>query len=158
MVRAIAQCPAILAGHPPAMSHANGDWSASTGHELAALRPRVPLDASCRHHDWTPLPDLLATAREPDEDASEAVEFLRSLLGVLNPRELVVLKLRFGLDGAPRHTLSQVSKVLAVSKERVRQIQERALQKLRVAADERDGLGPGPALDRDAGEPLSGLS
>jgi hypothetical protein len=103
----------------------------------------------------TPLPDRFATTREPDENQSEAVEFLGSLLGVLKPREQVVLKLRFGLDGQPRHTLSQVGKALAITGERVRQIQDRALQKLRVAVAERDGLGPSPALDRDAGEPLS---
>jgi RNA polymerase primary sigma factor len=70
------------------------------------------------------------------------VELLGSLLGVLTPREQVVLKLRFGLDGQPRHTLSQVGKALAITKERVRQIQEQALQKLRIAAEERDGLVP----------------
>jgi RNA polymerase primary sigma factor len=87
------------------------------------------------------LSDLLATAREPDEDESEAAEFLHSLLHVLKPRELVVLKLRFGLDGEARHSLSQVSQLLGISKERVRQIQERALQKLRIAADEQEASG-----------------
>jgi hypothetical protein len=103
----------------------------------------------------TPLSDRFATTREPDENQSEAVEFLGSLLGVLKPREQVVLKLRFGLDGESRHSLSQVGKALAITGERVRQIQDRALEKLRVAAAERDGPGPNPALDRDAGEALS---
>ena len=52
------------------------------------------------------------------------------LLAALNPREQLILKLRFGLDGQPRHSLSQIGEVLAVSKERVRQIQDRALRKL----------------------------
>jgi RNA polymerase primary sigma factor len=143
--RAIAQCPTIPVGLAAAAHQSREDRSATPWRELAALRPRVPLDASCRNDGLTPLSDLLATAREPVENESEAVEYLRSLLGVLRPREQVVLKLRFGLDGESRHSLSQVSTALAISKERVRQIQERALEKLRVAADERDGLGPGPA-------------
>ena len=156
--RAIAQCPVIPAGRPAAAHHSDGDRSAATWRELAALRPTVPLDACCRSDGLTPLSDFFATPREPDENQSEAVEFLGSLLGVLKPREQIVLKLRFGLDGQPRHTLSQVGKALAITGERVRQIQERALEKLRVAAAERDGLGPSPALDRDAGEPLFSLS
>jgi RNA polymerase primary sigma factor len=156
--RAIAQCPAAPAELPAASPHAHGGRSATTWCELAALRPTVPLDAPCRTDDVTPLTDFLATTREPDANPNEAVELLRSLLGVLTPREQVVLTLRFGLDGQPRHSLNQVSEVLAVSKERVRQIEERALEKLRVAAAERDGLGPSPARDRNAGEPLAGLS
>jgi hypothetical protein len=143
--RAIAQCPVIPAGRAAAAHHADGDRSAATWRELAALRPTVPFDASCRSDGLTPLSDRFATTREPDENPSEAVEFLGSLLGVLKPREQVVLTLRFGLDGESRHSLSQVSTVLAISKEWVRQIQERALQKLRIAAEERDGLGPSPA-------------
>jgi RNA polymerase primary sigma factor len=158
LISAIASGPALPAGRPAGSHHANEDGTATTWHELAAIRPHVPLDAACRTDDVTRLSDFLATAREPDEYPSEAVEFLRSLLGVLTPREQVVLTLRFGLDGQPRHSLSQVSEVLSVSKERVRQIQKRALERLRVAAAERDGLGPSPACDRDAGEPLAGLS
>src|SRR5262245_29383192 len=145
LLRASAQGPATPAELPAASHDAHGERSATTWRELAAIRPTVPLDAPCRSDDGTPLTHFLATTRDPDANPSEAVEFLGSLLGVLKPRDQVVLKLRFGLDGQPRHSLSQVSEVLAVSNERVRQIQERALEKLRVAADERDGLGPGPA-------------
>ena len=55
---------------------------------------------------------------------------------MLRPREREVLSLRYGLGGEPRLSLSQVGKVLEVSKERVRQIQARALEKLRVMAGE----------------------
>ncbi len=48
----------------------------------------------------------------------------------LGPREQQVLSLRFGLAGQERLSLTQVGKILAVSKERVRQIEERALKKL----------------------------
>ena len=53
------------------------------------------------------------------------------LIENLDPREQLVLTLRFGLNGTEQQTLVQVSKVLGVSKERVRQIEARALGKLR---------------------------
>jgi RNA polymerase primary sigma factor len=145
LMQALAQCPPIPAGLATAPPHFSRDRLVCTGRDLAVLRPRISLDARCRNDGSTPLSDLLATAWEPDEDEREAFEYLHNLLNVLKPRERVVLRLRFGLDGESRHSLSQVSQALAISKERVRQIQGRALQKLRVAVDERDGLGPGPA-------------
>jgi RNA polymerase sigma factor (sigma-70 family) len=54
----------------------------------------------------------------------------------LRPREQEVITLRYGLGGQPRLSLSQVGKALSVSKERVRQIQDRALEKLRGMAKE----------------------
>ena len=54
----------------------------------------------------------------------------------LRPREQEVLSLRFGLGGKERLSLSQVGRVLNVSKERVRQIQDRAMEKLRAIAEE----------------------
>jgi RNA polymerase primary sigma factor len=52
---------------------------------------------------------------------------------LLRPREQEVLALRFGLGGRERLSLTQVGKILEVSKERVRQIEERALKKLRAS-------------------------
>ena len=65
-------------------------------------------------------------------------ETVGKMMDVLRPREQQVLALRFGLGGKSRLSLSQVGKVLEVSKERVRQIQGRALQKLRSVASEHD--------------------
>ena len=67
-----------------------------------------------------------------------------------SPREQEVLSLRFGLGGRERLSLSQVGKVLDVSKERVRQIQDRALQKLRDLAEQEN------LANRLACESLSG--
>ena len=76
---------------------------------------------------------LTYPARE-EETSSELDEFLVVLMRQLKPREQVVLQLRFGLGGQECHSLSQVSEVLDVSKERIRQIQEGALEKLRSLA------------------------
>jgi RNA polymerase primary sigma factor len=57
---------------------------------------------------------------------------------VLRPREQEVVSLRFGLGGRERLSLSQVGRLLDVSKERVRQIEDRALEKLKARAVEQN--------------------
>jgi RNA polymerase primary sigma factor len=58
-------------------------------------------------------------------------EQLREVLMTLTPREQKVLKLRFGLDDGPERTLEDVGKEFSVTRERVRQIENKALDKLR---------------------------
>jgi RNA polymerase primary sigma factor len=55
----------------------------------------------------------------------------RSLLATLTPREAKILKLRFGIGERREHTLEEVGKQFAVTRERIRQIEAKALQKLR---------------------------
>jgi RNA polymerase primary sigma factor len=69
----------------------------------------------------------------------ELKELLGHLMHHLQPRERTVLTLRYGLTGEGGLSLRDIGKVLLVSKERVRQIQNRALEKLRQAASH-DGL------------------
>ena len=111
--------------------------------DYAAIRPRVSLDAPCRSDEATPLANFLASVSEPDPDEGEITEFLDRIFEALNPREQLVLRLRFGLDGESRQSLSEISKVLKVSKERVRQIEERALEKMRNVADGSDFMESG---------------
>jgi len=49
----------------------------------------------------------------------------------LTPREQRILRMRFGIDGAGDHTLEEVGKVFGVTRERIRQIEAKALEKLR---------------------------
>jgi len=58
-------------------------------------------------------------------------EQIRSALGVLSEREREVLEMRFGLSDGQDHTLEEVGKHLGVTRERIRQIEAKALRKLR---------------------------
>jgi RNA polymerase primary sigma factor len=100
----------------------------------SATRPTVSLNASLRADEGTCLINALTYPAREEERSSELDEFLVVMMQQLKPREQVVLQLRFGLGGQECHSLSQVSEVLDVSKERIRQIQEGALEKLRSLA------------------------
>ena len=62
---------------------------------------------------------------------SDLKERVREVLKGLTPREEKVLKMRFGIDVASEHTLEEVGKDFGVTRERVRQIEVKALRKLR---------------------------
>jgi len=72
-------------------------------------------------------------AASPVDECSdrELAEVTRSLLSSLQPREEKILRLRFGIDGQPAETLEKIGKCFKVSKERIRQIEKKALRKLR---------------------------
>jgi len=71
-------------------------------------------------------------ANPPSEEIFDAQEIgrIQSLLDSIDPREAEVLRLRFGLDERAPLTLRDIGKQLGISRERVRQIESRALQKL----------------------------
>ena len=63
--------------------------------------------------------------------SNDLKERVREVLKTLTPREEKVLKMRFGIDVASEHTLEEVGKDFGVTRERVRQIEVKALRKLR---------------------------
>jgi RNA polymerase primary sigma factor len=73
----------------------------------------------------------------PDEVADEAMrkEQLRKILSTLSHRERRVLELRYGLDGEHPRTLDEVGRTFNVTRERIRQIENQSLKKLRGLAD-----------------------
>jgi RNA polymerase primary sigma factor len=70
---------------------------------------------------------------EPFEQVFNATlqDTLEQVLANLSHREKQIIKLRFGLTGDGPRTLQETGKVLGITRERVRQIQEKAMQKLR---------------------------
>ncbi len=93
------------------------------------------LDAPVGEEGDSQVLDLVQdqAAVSPDAEIEHFLdkERIGNLLEIMNAREKEVLDMRFGLaDGKP-HTLAEVSKKLGVSRERVRQIEEEALAKLR---------------------------
>lgn len=82
----------------------------------------------------TELMDLLQDStydpaeKMQQQDLHEAVE---EFMEYLSDRERQVISLRYGLDGGDGHTLEEIGKVLNVTRERVRQIQQKAIRKLR---------------------------
>ena len=72
-------------------------------------------------------------ASSPIDSATETglVETVRDVLAGLTPREAKVLRMRFGIDMNTDHTLEEVGKQFDVTRERIRQIEAKALRKLR---------------------------
>ena len=70
---------------------------------------------------------------QPDEAATadSLKENIRKSLDSLTPREAMVLRYRFGIDMSRDHTLEEVGKLFGVTRERIRQIEAKALRKLR---------------------------
>jgi len=103
--------------------------------DLNATSPVVSLELPIDDNEELFMKDLVGGTDEYDPARLTALikqhEMINDLLSRLDKKEIKVLKMRFGLeDGQPR-SLAQVAKVMKVSRERIRQLQERALNKLR---------------------------
>lgn len=81
------------------------------------------------------LEHFLEDEKTPSPDKETASSLLRghiqTVLSYLKPRERKILELRFGLSGSDPHTLEEVGKEFGVTRERIRQIEAKALQKIR---------------------------
>jgi len=120
--------------HGPALANLPSSACRQTVERLlATTRPPLSLDGPSRYDGTTAVVDFLMPPEEEDSETEDIKESVGKMIEVLDPREQVVLKLRFGLSGEPCQTLVQVSHILGVSKERVRQIQVRAMRKLRAS-------------------------
>lgn len=73
----------------------------------------------------------------PEESAASQLlkEQVQSVLSTLSDREQKIVKMRFGLDNGKSHTLEEVGQEFAVTRERIRQIEAKALAKLRKHKD-----------------------
>ena len=98
------------------------------------------LDASVRDDEEdSVLGDFIEDedTASPEESAAGQLlkEQVKGLLGSLTEREQKILKLRFGLEDGKSHTLEEVGQEFSVTRERIRQIEAKALAKLRKHKD-----------------------
>ena len=107
-----------------------------------AARAPVSLDSPIGHEDSTPISEGVADANAaaPYDQIIQANdgELVQEVLATLDAREGRILALRFGLDDRKPKTLEEVAERFGVTRERIRQIQEQALQKMRVKIEGRD--------------------
>ena len=100
----------------------------------ASINP-ASLDAPLGDEDSNRVADVVADERadspyEQLEDDNNT-KLVRDMLQTLNPRERTILQLRFGLDDNEEQTLEELGEKFNLTRERIRQIQELALNKLR---------------------------
>lgn len=98
------------------------------------------LDASIRDdEEESVLSDFIEDEDtiSPEESATNQLlkEQVKGMLGALTEREQKILKLRFGLEDGKQHTLEEVGQEFSVTRERIRQIEAKALAKLRKHKD-----------------------
>jgi len=98
------------------------------------------LDASIRDdEEESVLADFIEDEDtiSPEESATNQLlkEQVKGMLGALTEREQKILKLRFGLEDGKQHTLEEVGQEFSVTRERIRQIEAKALAKLRKHKD-----------------------
>ena len=101
---------------------------------VAAIRP-ASLDAKIGAEDSSTLADVVQdeNAEAPCQrfECESMKRMLRESVEKLDPREAAIISSRYGLDGGRERTLEEVGERFGVTRERVRQIQEKALTKLR---------------------------
>lgn len=99
------------------------------------------LDASIGEDDDSSLGDFVQDENAADADTIitnyELTEILRTLMGPLTEREKGVLVYRFGLDGAAPLTLEEVGEIYGVTRERIRQLEAKAIRKIRYSRKRR---------------------
>jgi RNA polymerase primary sigma factor len=111
--------------------------------KTVAVRP-ASLDAKINADDDTAFGDLVSDERAEDPFAvlrdKDLREEVGDLLDVLDPRERKIIAFRFGLGGGRERTLEEVGQKFGVTRERIRQLQNIALLKMRKALRKREEL------------------
>jgi RNA polymerase primary sigma factor len=102
---------------------------------ISISQTHLSLDAPLTPGEDNKLLDYLPddVSPPPDESAFEGAlrASIQDSLDSLKPREAKILKLYYGLDGNEAMTLEEIGSVLGITRERVRQIKEKALNRLR---------------------------
>ena len=95
----------------------------------------VSMDSPLQRNSDSRLIDIIQNQQDPEPDSEVMGESLKEevnhILNTLTGREARILKLYFGLDGEKSHTLEEIGVKFKLTRERVRQIKEKALRRLR---------------------------
>jgi RNA polymerase primary sigma factor len=125
-------------GREPTHAEIAQDLGLSVGKVRETLRMgRAPisLDGPIGNHEDAVVQDFIADDCEPSPFQRAAWADLRqrteSALECLTEREARIIRLRFGVGGGRRHTLDEIGRKFTLSRERIRQIESKALAKLR---------------------------
>lgn len=126
------------AASTPIEAGVNRRWDLATAKVnriLRAMEEPISLESTVGHEESSQLGDFIM-----DEDATEPMdavaremlrESIEDTLSVLSDRERQVLEMRYGLVDGQDHTLEEVGQHFSVTRERIRQIEAKALRKLR---------------------------
>lgn len=119
------------------IAHALGTTPEELEELLAQTAPCASLDAHARgEEDRSTLGELIADPASNEHldsmDRHLQKEHLGTWLAQLNDREQKILRLRFGLEGSEPLTLAEIGRQINVSRERVRQLEAKAILKLRL--------------------------
>ena len=102
---------------------------------LRSAGRHLSIDAPLTEGEDNTLLGVLDSNDEPRPDSSLISESLQKeisrVISTLSDKERDVLKYYYGLDGGPAHTLEDISEKVGLTRERVRQIKEKALRRLR---------------------------
>lgn len=125
-------------GHEPTeeeIGAATGLTAEKVAMYLAASKNPLSIDKPVAEDDDVDMTDIVPDLNQetPEEkvrrDATK--QAIDDILGTLSDREKLVVQMRFGLEDGTGHTLDEIGKVLGVTRERARQIEAKAMQKLR---------------------------
>lgn len=104
-------------------------------HILKISQEPVSIEAPVGEEEDSRLADFIEDRESvsPDEAATYELlkEHINEVLSLLTPREQKILRMRFGLDDGRSHTLEETGQEFGVTRERIRQIESKALQKLK---------------------------
>lgn len=111
-------------------------------HIIKISQETVSLEAPVGEEEDSKLGDFIEDDKNISPEESTARQLLRDkiqeFLGDLSPREQKILKMRFGLEDGRTHTLEEVGQEFGVTRERIRQIEAKALSKLKKGERSRD--------------------
>ncbi len=107
-------------------------------HIIKISQDTVSLETSVGEDDEdSKLEDFIEDTKDISPDRKAALrllrDYVRDLIGELSPREQKILEMRFGLLDGVSHTLEEVGKEFDVTRERIRQIEAKALEKIKAS-------------------------